>query len=64
MRKPAGTKETSPGRGWRCERAPSHEAKPQSIPPAREAAGLGGKCTAGDKGRKLIFKHPDKEQMT
>lgn len=33
-------------------------------PSSLEVAVLGGEHTAGDKSRKLIFKHPDKEQMT
>lgn len=44
------------------------EPKINSVPaagvPGREVAVVGGKYTAGDKARKLIFKHSDKEQMT
>jgi len=47
---------------------PVPEPQINSVPPAgvpgREVAVGGEQHTAGDKARKLIFKHSDKEQMT
>lgn len=60
-----------PATRFKSERATSHKpagskinSGPAAGVPGREGAVVGGKFTAGDKARKLIFKHSDKEQMT